>query len=537
MTLRTALLIAVLPVLVTAQVTSDRLLQTALEPHNWLTYSGSYESHRHSQLAQVTPANVTNLELKWVFQARSLEKFTATPLVVDGVMYLTQAPNDVVALDAVTGRVFWVYRYVPAADSKLCCAAVNRGVAIHGDTLFLATIDAYLIALDAKTGRPNWKIAVADYNAGYSLTLSPLVIKDKVIVGTAGGEYGIRGFIAAYDVRSGAELWRFYTIPGPGEPGHDTWEGDDWKTGGASIWVTGSYDPELNLTYWGTGNPSPDWNPAQRPGDNLYSNSLVALNPDTGKLQWHFQFTPHDGADWDAAQVPVLVNADWNGSPRKLLLSANRNGFYYVLDRVTGQFLLGTPFVKQNWAKRLDERGRPVLEQLPEGAPVFPGVQGGTNWYSPSYSPRTKLFYLSAWDNYSTIFTRQEMDFVEGRRFMGGRARSATPPLSRGPINTWTEEAGHGAVLALDPLTGKRQWAFTMHDVTDAGVMTTATDLLFTGGREGYFYALDARTGALLWKATVGGQVAAAPISYQVNRTQYIAIAAGHSLFAYALRE
>ncbi len=537
MSWRTLVVLVLWPIGLGAQVSGDRLLQAAREPHNWLTYNGTYDSQRHSPLDQITPANVKDLELEWVFQARSLEKFTATPLVVDGVMYVTQAPNDVVALDARTGRVFWVYRYTPAPDSKLCCAAVNRGVAIHGDTLFLATIDAYLIALDAQTGRPNWKIAVADFNAGYSLTLSPLVIKDKVIVGTAGGEYGIRGFIAAYDVKTGVERWRFYTIPGPGEPGHETWEGDDWKTGGASIWVTGSYDPALNLTYWGTGNPSPDWNPAQRPGDNLYSNSLVALDPDTGELRWHFQFTPHDGADWDAAQVPVLVDAAWNGSPRKLLLSANRNGFFYVLDRVTGQFLLGTPFVKQNWATGLDPRGRPMLAELAEGAPVFPGVQGGTNWYSPSYSPRTRLFYLSAWENYSTVFTRQPMDFVAGRRFMGGRARSATPPLSRGPLNTWTEEAGHGAVLALDPLTGKRQWAFTMHDVTDSGILTTATDLLFSGGREGYFYALDARTGTLLWRATLGGQIAAAPISYQVGGRQFIAIAAGHSLFVYGLRD
>lgn len=537
MTLRTALLLAMLPVGLAAQVAADRLLQAGREPQNWLTYSGGYESHRYSQLDQVTPANVKNLELKWVFQAQSLEKFTATPLVVDGVMYVTQAPNDVVALDAKTGRVFWVYRYVPSTESKLCCAAVNRGLAIHGDTLLLGTIDAYLIAIDAHSGRPNWKIAVADFHAGYSLTLAPLVVKDTVIVGTAGGEYGIRGFIAAYDVRTGTQAWRFEVIPGPGVPGHETWEGDDWKSGGGSVWVTGSYDPDLNLTYWGTGNPGPDWNPAQRPGDNLYTNSLVALNADTGKMQWHFQFTPNDGADWDAAQVPVLVNADWNGSPRKLLYSANRNGFFYVLDRVTGQFLQGTPFVKQNWATGLTELGRPIRTELAEGEPVFPGVQGGTNWYSPSYSPRTRLFYLSAWDNYSTIFIRQEMDFVQGRRFMGGRARSGTPPLSRGPLNTWTEEAGHGAVIALDPRTGKRQWAFTMHDVTDSGILTTATDLLFSGGREGYFYALDARNGALLWKATVGGQIAAGPMSYQIERTQYIAIAAGHSLFAYGLRD
>jgi alcohol dehydrogenase (cytochrome c) len=522
---------------VAAQTTYERLLKAADEPHNWLTYSGAYSSHRYSRLDQINPANVGNLELKWVFQAQSLEKFGATPLVVDGVMYVTQANNHVIALDAKTGRVFWIYQYPSSPDLKLCCGQVNRGLAILGDTLFMGTLDAHLIALDARTGQPIWKVAVADGKAGYSLTMAPLIVKDKVLVGTAGGEYGIRGFIAAYDGRSGKEAWRFTTIPGPGEPGHETWEGEAWKTGGGSAWLTGSYDPELNLTYWGIGNPGPDFARAQRPGDNLYTNSVVALDPDTGAMKWYFQFTPHDGADWDAVQVPVLVNADWNGSPRKLLYWANRNGFFYVFDRASGKFLLGKPFVKQNWATGLDGNGRPVLASLPEGAPVYPGIQGGTNWYSPSYSPRTRLFYVSAWDGYSSIFTPMQMAHVAGQRFMGGRARSGTPPLRRGAINTWTEEAGHGAVLAIDPQTGDRKWAFKMHDVTDSGILTTAGDLLFAGGREGYFFALDARDGRLLWKATVGGQVGAAPISYQIDRKQYVAVAAGNVLFVYALRE
>ena len=520
-----------------AQVTTARLQNAAHEPRNWLTYSGDYAGQRHSLLTQITPSNVKNLEMAWIHQARSLEKFTATPIVVDGVMYVTEAPNTVVALDAKTGRMFWQYQHTPAPDPRLCCGAVNRGVAILGDTLFMGTIDAQLVAIDARNGRPVWKKQVADHRAGYSLTLSPLIIRNKVLVGTAGGEYGIRGFVAAYDPATGNEIWRFNTIPSPGEPGHDSWETDAWKTGGGSSWLTGSYDPDLNVTYWGIGNPGPDWNPAQRPGDNLYTNCVVALDADTGRLKWYFQFTPHDGADWDAVQIPVLVDAAWSGKPRKLLYWANRNGFFYVLDRTTGEFLRGAPFVKQNWATGLDDKGRPVLASLPEGAPVFPGVQGGTNWYSPSYSPRTGLFYLSVWDDYSSVFTRQKMDHVPGQRFMGGRARSATPPLRRGPINTWSEEAGHGAVIAIDPASGQRRWRYDMHDVTDAGVLTTASDLLFSGGREGYFFALDAKSGALLWRATVGGQVSAAPISYQVGPRQYVAIAAGNALFAYALRE
>lgn len=521
----------------TVPATAERLLKAAGEPHNWLTYSGDYASRRHSRLDQITPANVASLEQQWVFHAQSLEKFGATPLVVDGVMYVTQANNHVAALDAKTGRVFWIYQYTLSPKLTLCCGSVNRGVAILGDTLFMGTLDGYLIALDARNGRPIWKVLVADASIGYSLTMAPLVIKDKVLMGTAGGEYGIRGFVAAYDARTGKEAWRFTTIPGPGEPGHETWQGDAWKTGGGSAWLTGSYDPELNLTYWGIGNPGPDFAASQRPGDNLYTNSVVALDADTGALKWHFQFTPHDSADWDAVQVPVLVDAEWQGSPRKLLYWANRNGFFYAFDRVTGKFLFGKPFVKQNWATGLDANGRPILASLPEGSPVFPGIQGGTNWYSPSYSPRTGLFYVSAWDDYSSVFTPQTMAHVPGQRFMGGRARSGTPPLRRGAINAWTEEAGHGAVLAIDPKTGERKWAFAMHDVTDAGILTTAADLLFTGGREGYFFALDARNGSLLWKATVGGQVGAAPITYQVDGKQYVAIAAGNVLYAYALRQ
>src|SRR5712691_6585114 len=254
-----------------AQVTFDRILNAAKEPQNWLTYSGSAMSQRYSTLSQITPGNVKNLELQWIYQSRSLEKFEATSLVVDGVLYTVQAPNDVVAIDAVTGRVFWTYSYTPDKDARPCCGRVNRGLAILGDTLFMGTIDAHLIAVDAKNGKPLWNVTVAKSGAGYALTHAPLIVKDKVIVGTAGGEYGIRGFIAAFDAKTGREAWRFYTIPGPGEPGHETWTGDSWKMGGASVWMTGSYDPEQNLTYWGVGNPGPDWNGDTRPGDNLYS--------------------------------------------------------------------------------------------------------------------------------------------------------------------------------------------------------------------------------------------------------------------------
>ena len=536
-------LLCSIPFALSAQVTSDQLVKAAQDPKNWLTYNGSYMSQSYSTLAQITPANVKNLEQKWVFQVDNLQKFENRPLVVNGIMYVSQPSNDVVALDARTGRAFWIYRYNNAPDARHCCGLLNRGLAILGDTLFMATVDAHLVAIDARSGRPLWDTKVAEGTAGYAMTLAPLVVKDKVIVGVAGGEYGIRGFISAYDVKTGKEAWKFYTIPGPGEPGHDTWEGDTWKFGGASIWVTGSYDPELNLTYWGVGNPGPDWNPSQRKGANLYSDSVVALDADTGKLKWHFQFTPNDPYDYDSVQVPVLVDTAWRGRPRKLMLWANRNGFYYVLDRVTGEFLSGNSFVKVTWAKGLDDAGKPIVTPQPTNTPVFPGVQGGTNWYSPSYSPRTGLFYISAWEDYASIFLPQEVEYKEGLSFTGGRpvapiigARS--PSLRAGQINASAAESlGYGSVLAIDVRTGQKKWKFDMIDVTDAGILTTASDVLFTGGREGYFHALDARTGALLWKGSVGGQVSAAPITYELDGKQYVAVAAGHAMFVYGLRE
>jgi len=536
-------LAAALPCALLAQVSSDRLLRAADEPRNWLTYSGSYMSQRYTQLREVTPSNVKDLEQKWIFQAQSLQSFSATPLVVDGVMYVTQAPNDIVALDARTGRVFWVYHYA-ATPGRICCRGlVNRGVAILDDTLFMATVDAHLVAVDAKNGEQLWDTKVGEAKAAYAMTLAPLAIKDKVIVGVAGAEYGIRGYIAAYDAKTGKEAWKRYTIPGPGEPGHDTWPADGWEHGGASVWTTGSYDPELNLTYWGIGNPGPDFNAAQREGDNLYSDSVVALDADTGQVKWYFQFTPNDPYDYDSTQVPVLVDANWNGSPRKLMLWGNRNGFFYVLDRATGRFLLGREFTKVNWASGLNPTtGRPIVTPQPPGQPTFPGPAGATNWYSPSYSPRTGLFYLSAWENYSTVFAEgAKVTYKEGQNFTGGNltqtpGTAAMPLLGRGIINTWHEGAPRGVVLAIDPATGTRKWAFEMHDVTTSGILTTASDLLFTGGREGYFQALDARDGALLWKVSVGGEVAAGPMSYQLDGKQYVAVAAGHCLFVYALR-
>jgi alcohol dehydrogenase (cytochrome c) len=531
----------VFPALLAAQVSFDRIAGALREPQNWLTYSGELRGTRYSALAQIDTRNAANLDLKWVHQAQSLEKFEATPLVIDGVMYTVEPPNTVVAIDTRTGRLFWMYRHPMPPTTYVCCGNVNRGLAVLGDTLYLGTLDAYLVALDISTGRKKWQTKVADYTEGYGITLAPLAVKDKIVVGPAGGERGISGFLAAYDARTGREVWKFHTIPQPGEPGHDTWEGDSWKTGGASVWVTGSYDPELNLIYWGTGNPGPDWNPGMRQGANLYSDCVIALDADTGKLKWHFQFTPADEWDFDSVQVPVLADIAWKGKPRKVMLWGNRNGFFYVLDRTGGEFLLAKAFVKQTWAAGIDEQGKPVkvAGKTPSvgGADVYPGVQGGTNWYSPSFSRRTGLFYLTTWQDYHTSYFSWDQEYEPGKAFTGGTAMGPFPAITRDPFIRWDPSWGHGVVRALDPQTGDKVWDYKMRDVSDAGILTTAGDVLFSGNREGYFFALDARTGKELWKRYLGSQVAATPITYMSDGVQYVSIAAGHSLFTFGLRK
>lgn len=523
------------------QVSWERLKNAANEPGAWLTYHGSNKSTHHSGLKEITPENVGKLELKWAWQAESLEKFETTPLVVDGVMYLTEAPNKLAAVDPATGRGYWVYEHKMPEVTYPCCGKVNRGVAILDNTLFMGTLDAKLIAIDATTGQKRWETTVVDYKKGYALTHAPLIVKDKVIVGTAGGELGIRGFIAAYDAKTGKEVWRFKTIPEPGEKGNETWGGDSWKYGGGSIWLTGSYDADLNLTYWGIGNPGPDWNPAKRPGDNLYSDSVVALDGDTGELKWYFQFTPHDEWDWDAVQTPVLVDKEYKGRMRKLMLWANRNGFYYVLDRASGEFLHGTPFVKQDWAKGLDEKGRPMKNPgkgpSAKGAVTYPGVQGGTNWFAPSYSPVTDLFYLNVWDDYSSTFFSWEQEYEQGKWYAGGGVKAEVSSTGRDRIARRDPKGGYGAVRALKPLTGETVWEYKTHEVSECGVLTTASNVLFTGNREGHFFALDAKDGKMLWRKYLGGQAASSPTTYLVNGRQYVSVAVGHTLFAFGLRD
>ncbi len=508
-------------------VTSERLLKASEEPENWLMYSGQYNSQRHSRLTAIDKSNVDQLEVKWVKQLETLADVETTPLVVDGVMYLTQSPSNVLALDASTGSQFWTYEHTLPEKLSLCCGRQNRGVAILGETLFLGTLDAKLIALDAKTGAVQWETQSADPNTGYSKTAAPLVIGDKVISGIAGGEYGIRGFLDAYDAETGELAWRFYTIPGEGEPHNDTWEDDSWMTGGAPTWITGAYDPELNLVYWGTGNPGPDWNGEAREGDNLYSDSVVALDADTGELRWHFQFTPHDVHDWDATQIPILIDIEFDGRPRKLMLFPNRNAFFYVLDRVTGEFLRGTPFAKQTWAERIDENGRPIripgMFPSEEGVLVYPSVNGAANWWSNTYSPRTELLYVVTYDGADTFFIGED-EYVPGEMFLGGAPERLVP-----------QETYASMIRALEPRTGDTRWEFPLQPKTQSGLLSTGSDLVFGGSVDGYFYALDAVNGTELWRMNVGGNVKAAPISYMVGDVQYVTIAAGNSILTFGL--
>jgi alcohol dehydrogenase (cytochrome c) len=556
MNARILILITLLAAASPADVTYDRLLHPDREPHNWLSYSGNYAGHRYSPLTQINRSNVRNLQLKWSYHplyaknGNSQNKMENTPIVVDGVMY-TGTALEVVALDAVTGRQYW--KFARALDPKEYYNAyeVNKGLAIAGNVLFWATVDCHLIAIDATSGLVLWNKVLADYKKGYQYNVPPLVVRDRVIVGPATNEtneMGANCWLSAYSIKDGKELWRFDTAPTRADsPEAETWVGDSWKHAGNPIWNAGSYDPETNLTFWGIGNPNPGWNGnARTPADNLYSASVVALDADTGKLKWYYQFTPGDEYDWDATQVPVLVDMAWQGRPRKLMLWANRNGFFYVLDRVTGQFLLGKPFIKQTWAFEIDKNGRPVKNPAfwPKpmgGILVYPGSQGGTNWYPPSYSPRTGLFYVTTWDNYSTRSGKYDPGpWQERVRYTGSTAPAdsagAGTGRGRGPAAPFKkEEEGYGAIRALDPHDGAKKWEFKMVDFSESGVLSTGSDLVFAGGREGSFFALDAKTGELLWHVNLGGPSASGPISYAVGGKQYIVGTGAGTMFVFAL--
>lgn len=495
---------------------------------NWLSYNGDYTGRRYSALREINVSNVSQLRAQWVFHVPNSSRLEVTPVVVDGIMFLTSA-NDAYALDAQTGRTLWHYAR-PITEGLIDDASQhhNRGVGIWHSRIYMETDNAHLLCLDARSGHLLWDVAYTDGNPNYGATSAPLVVKDKVLVGTSGGDDAVRGFVAAYDAATGKEVWRFWTIPAPGEFGSSSWPGDSWKFGGGTTWMPGTFDPELNMIFWGTSNPAPDFDGGPRPGDDLYTDCLLALDADTGKLQWYYQFTPHDLFDYDAVETPVLVDANFQGQPRKLMVEANRNGFIYVLDRTNGKFLSATRFAeKLNWATGIDDKGRPLrtgVQPTEKGTRVCPGMVGATNWYSPSFNPETSMFYFLALESCDLYFLKPE----EPRP---GRTYYATG------VSHSEGDHSQKILLAYRLESDKPSWRYVQ--VGDgrswAGAMTTAGGLLFFADDARSFEAVDAQTGKPLWHFNTGQNIAASPMSYAVGTKQYVAIAAGSDVFSFAL--
>lgn len=512
----------------TQPVTPERLAAAANTPHDWLTYGGDYSANRYSALTEITRGNVASLKLTWIYQAMTdYRRMENTPLVADGVMYVSYPPSDVVALDAATGRELWKHSARLPSDMIGAGAwKVSRGVALLDDRVFLATLDARVKALDVKTGRKLWDVSLGDYHQGYAFTSAPLAVKDLVIVGSSGGDFATRGFIVALDAKTGKQRWKFNTIPQPGETHGDTWEADSGRAGGAAPWMTGSYDPSTNDIYWGVGNPAPDHEGSVREGDNLYSCSVLAINADTGKLSWHFQFTPHDLHDWDSTQVPVLID---DASGAKRLLFANRNGFFYVLDRARGKFVSATAFVKQTWMSSTDENGRPVVipgsEPTLQGSLVYPSAEGATNWWPPAYSRNDRLIFVPFMDRGAVFYSQPVRDSEEGELYLLGATSGLAEPFRSG-------------VLAIDPATGKTVWRTEHTPRLDkpetGGLLATAGGVVFGGDAE-RFFALDSASGARLWEMSVGAAVTSAPMSYAIGDRQFIAVTAGRTVLTFAV--
>jgi alcohol dehydrogenase (cytochrome c) len=497
---------------------------------NWVSYNGDYSGRRYSGLSQINPANVAQLHAQWVFHSHNSSRLEVTPLVVNGVMLATAA-NDAFALDASTGRELW-HHSRPTSEGLIDDASghINRGVAVWRNRVYMLTDNAHLLCLDVRSGNLIWDVAYADWNKNYGATGAPLIVKDKVIVGTSGGDDGVRGFVAAYDAMSGKLAWRFWTIPGPGEFGAESWPGTAYLHGGGTTWMPGTYDADLNLIFWGTSNPSPDFEGRGRPGDDLYTDSLIALDADSGKLKWHFQFTPHDLFDYDGLETPILIDAVYKGEPRKLLVQANRNGFIYVLDRTNGKFLSAKPFVeKLNWAKGIDSAGRPIrtdVQPTPEGTRVCPGYTGATNWFSPSYSESTRTVYFMALEQCQTYFSKpQPQTFKEGEVYYSTGVKGIAAEPNKKFLVAFSLDAD--SIAWKYPQVGQGR--------SSGGTMTTASGLVFFGDDSDSFEAVDAQTGKPLWHFNTGQRMSASPMSYAVGGKQYVAIAAESDIFSFAL--
>jgi alcohol dehydrogenase (cytochrome c) len=492
----------------------------------WLSYGGNYAGWRYSELAQINTSNVARLAPRWIFQTRVPGNQETSPIIRDGAMYITAPSNHAFALDLRTGQPIWHYSSTPPKPLGLCCGEVNRGFGILGKRLFKVNIENTLVALDAATGQVLWEKELGEFRKGFSGTLAPLIIKDKVLVGTGGAEFGTRGFVDAYSTETGERIWRTYTVPVGDEPGSETWTSPSALRVGASTWITGTYDPDLNLTYWGTGNPGPSMNGEVRPGDNLYTCSLIALDAETGKMRWHFQFTPHDTHDWDAVADPVLVDLTIAGRKVKAVIQANRNGYFYALDRTNGKFLFAKPYTSINWSTGIGPDGRPQvvagLDPKEGGTKVCPGLGGAHNWQATAYSPLTQLYYFGSEDGCQNFY-RSDREFVEGEWYQ----LSGTESLKG--------DATKGSFLAVDPSTGETKWRFEMVRHPSGGALATAGGLVFIGDWFGNLIGFDAKTGKVLWKYQTGSPIFAPPVSYTFEGRQYIALAAGGALLAFAL--
>lgn len=491
-------------------------------------YNGDYTGRRYSSLKQITTANVRALAAQWIFHTRATGRLESTPEVVNGIMYITAA-NDCYAIDARTGRLLWHY-HRPVSQGLIDDASShhNRGVALWHNRVYMETDNAHLLSLDARSGNLLWDVTYANTKTeNYGATSAPLVVKNEVLVGTSGGDDGVRGMLKAFNTVTGKMNWVFWVIPGPGEKGNDSWPNGLWKRGGGTTWMPGTYDAETNTLFWGTGNPAPDFNGKDRPGDDLYTDCVVALNPDTGKLKWYFQFTPHDLSDYDAVETPVLVDAGYKGRPRKLIVEANRNGFVYVLDRANGKFLEAHEFTGNvNWARGIDNNGRPMKTGLiptPQGTKLCPSYGGATNWYSPSYDPQTGLFYFKG-NNSCDIFMERPPQYHLGVSFYATGTKRVPNLLA----TTW--------LIAYNLKSNSFAWRYPQVGFRgSAGVMSTAGGLVFFGDDAQSFEAVDARTGKPLWHFNTGENLAASPMAYAINGREYVAIAAGSDVLSFAL--
>ena len=506
----------------------DRV-RTVTSETDWPTYNGDPGGNRYTTLTQIDKDTVPRLAPKWISSLPDAGLLQVTPVVVDGIMYVT-APNECVALDAGSGRRIWHYKRPRTKGATGGWA--NRGVAVAGDRLFMMTDHAHLIALDRFTGELLWDTALEDWRKNYGASSAPLVAGDLVISGVSGGEHGANGFVAAHDQETGKEAWRFWTVPKRGEPGSETWQGKDIDHGGAPTWFTGSYDPVLDIVYWPTGNPSKEYNGDDRKGDNLYASCILALDRKTGTLKWHYQFTPHDLWDWDATQTSVLVDTEWNGSPRKLRRHANRNGFFYVFDRVDGTLLLARPFVRNlTWASGIGADGRPIKlpnqEPSPTGTKVCPSQDGATNWFSPSFNPATGLYYVQTFEKCSIYTKSDQGEWESGKTYLGGSQKTAPDPKPQRILR------------AIEVRTGAIRWEVPQYGEANSwgGTLTTATGLVIFGDDSGALVAADAESGTPLWSFPTNQTWKASPMTYTFDGRQYIAIAAGPNIIAFGVQQ